>query len=146
MKAIKRDTTGMNYPINIKKATKGNSIECMLCNYDYYIPVKELSWYLGNEKGYRTYQRAGTTVVSKQELIKAIDNNLKVPHIRVNDGFSVRSMYSLYDCNNEEVFKKIGYNDLLSLPDTLYRITIFYLFNDEYEEWEDGKAIIDVIE
>lgn len=146
MKAIKRDTTGMNYPINIKKATKGDSIKCMLCNYEYFIPVKELSWYLGNEKGCRTYQRAGTTVVSKQELIKAIDNNLKIPHIRVNDGFSVRSMYSLYDCNNEEVFKKIGYNDLLSLPDTLYRITIFYLFNDEYEEWEDGKAIIDVIE
>ena len=145
MKTIKRDTTGVNYPINVRKAAKGKSIECMLCNYEYFIPEKELGWYLGNEKGCRTYQRAGTTVVTKRELINAIDNNLRVPFIRVNDGFSVRSLYSVYHCNDEEVFKKIGDNNLMSLPDKLYRITIFYWFNDEYEEWEEGKAIIDVI-
>lgn len=146
MKAIKRDTTGVNYPINFEKAARGYGIKCMLCNYEYYIPEEELGWYLGNEKGCRTYQRAGTTVVSKQELISAIHNTFKVPYIRINDGFSVRSLYSVYDCNNEEVFKKIGCNDLMNLPDKLYRITIFYWFNDEYEEWEEGKAIIDVIE
>lgn len=146
MKTIKRDTTGVNYRINVKKAVNGKSIECMLCNYKYFIPADELGWYLGTEKGCRTYQRAGTTVVSKQELINAIDNNLRVPFIRVNDGFSVRSMYSVYDCDDEDVFKKIGDNNLTSLPDKLYRITIFYWFNDDDEEWEEGKAIIDVIQ
>lgn len=151
MKSIKRDTSGQNFRIKVDKATEGYGIPCMLCAYPFFIDnEREMGWYMGCEKsttkGMREEQRAGTTVVSKQELINAIHNTFKVPYIRINDGFSVRSLYSVYHCNNEEVFKKIGCNDLLSLPDTLYRITIFYLFNDENEEWEEGKAIIDVMQ
>ena len=126
---VVRDTSGQNKFINIKRAQEGWGIPAILWNYEC--------------EGYEC--KIGTTVVSKTELVRAIDNSLHWPNIRINDGFSSRSKYSLVDSNDKKVYDAIFYNNFEALPDALYRVTFWYAGLNENDEWVEPEFQVDII-
>ncbi len=143
---VKRDTSGQNKFINIKKAQVGWGIPAILWNYEIKPHPDDINHYLGTAKYDGLYEcKIGTVVVSKAELIRAIDTTLHWPYIRINDGFSSRSKYSLVDSNDKSVYDAISYNNFEALPDALYRITFWYAGLDENDEWIGPEFRVDII-
>ena len=139
---VKRDTSGFNRKIRVQKGYNSNKIKGIpapLWNYEWY----EYYGYT-NFDCFLNEVRCGTTVVTKNELVRAVDNNMHWPGIIINDGFSTRSWYGLFDSNDRAIYNAIHNNDLVSLPDALYRITFWYNSIID-EEWADPMVQVDII-
>lgn len=143
---VKRDTSGKNRFINIKKAKEGWGIPAILWNYEIEPHPDDIISQYGITEYEGLYEcKTGTVIVSKNELIRAIDNSSHWPYIRINDGFSSRSKYSLVDSNDKAVYAAVSSNNFEALPDTLYRVTFWYAGLDENDEWCAPEFRVDII-
>lgn len=141
---VKRDTSGHNRRINVEKRhSKFKAIPAILWNYEWW--EQYYDWKIEDYDEELRELRCGTTVVTRKELIDALDNRTHWPAILINDGFSTHTVYRLYSSNDMELYKALHDCTLSAIPDALYRITFWYASLDEDGYWDEPQVQVDII-